>query len=196
MELTGRQKEFVLFIKNFLGEYGYPPSVRDIAKGMGITSISSVKKMLDRLAEAGVIKKDSSKARGIELIYHGGIPLLGRIKAGTPVFSEENIEGYVDLAGKFNNTENLFCLKVEGDSMIDKGIFEGDTAVIKKQPDINEGETGAFRINDEVTLKTFARKEDCIFLIPANKRYQSIRVTAEDSFEVIGKLQFVVKDFS
>jgi len=196
MGLTDRQKEFFLFIKNFLDEYGYPPSVRDIAKGMGITSISSVKKMLDRLVEAGVIKKDSSKARGIELIYHRGVPLLGRIKAGVPVFSEENIEGYIDLAEKFKNTENLFCLKVEGDSMIDKGIFEGDTAVIKKQPDINEGETGAFRINDEVTLKTFARKEGCILLIPANKRYKSIRVTSTDSFEVIGKLKFVLKDFN
>lgn len=196
MGLTGRQKEFFLFIKDFLDEYGYPPSVRDIAKGMGVASISSVKKMLDRLVEAGVIKKDSSKARGIELIYHQGVPLLGRIKAGTPVFSEENIEGYVDLAEKFKNTENLFCLKVEGDSMIDKGIFEGDTAVIKKQPDISEGETGAFRINDEVTLKTFARKKGCVFLIPANKRYKSIRVTPADSFEVIGKLIFVIKDFN
>ena len=196
MGLTDRQKEFFLFIKNFLDEYGYPPSVRDIAKGMEITSISSVKKMLDRLVEAGVIKKDSSKARGIELIYHRGVPLLGRIKAGVPVFSEENIEGYIDLAEKFKNTENLFCLKVEGDSMIDKGIFEGDTAVIKKQPDINEGETGAFRINDEVTLKTFAGKEGCILLIPANKRYKSIRVTSTDSFEVIGKLKFVLKDFN
>ncbi|TYB32565.1 MAG: repressor LexA [Flexistipes sinusarabici] len=195
MGLTNRQKEFFLFIKNFLDEYGYPPSVRDIAKGMGVTSISSVKKMLDRLAEAGIIKKDSSKARGIELINRG-VPLLGRIKAGTPVFSEENIEGYVELAEKFKNTQNLFCLKVEGDSMIDKGIFEDDTAVIKKQPDINEGETGAFRINDEVTLKTFARKEGYILLIPANKRYQSIRVTSKDSFEVIGKLIFVLKDFN
>jgi len=195
MGLTNRQKEFFLFIKNFLDEYGYPPSVRDIAKGMGVTSISSVKKMLDRLAEAGIIKKDSSKARGIELINRG-VPLLGRIKAGTPVFSEENIEGYVELAEKFKNTQNLFCLKVEGDSMIDKGIFEDDTAVIKKQPDINEGETGAFRINDEVTLKTFARKEGCILLIPANKRYKSIRVTSTDSFEVIGKLKFVLKDFN
>lgn len=195
MGLTNRQKEFFLFIKNFLDEYGYPPSVRDIAKGMGVTSISSVKKMLDRLAEAGIIKKDSSKARGIELINRG-VPLLGRIKAGTPVFSEENIEGYVELAEKFKNTQNLFCLKVEGDSMIDKGIFEDDTAVIKKQPDINEGETGAFRINDEVTLKTFAGKEGYILLIPANKRYQSIRVTSKDSFEVIGKLIFVLKDFN
>ena len=110
MGLTNRQKEFFLFIKNFLDEYGYPPSVRDIAKGMGVTSISSVKKMLDRLAEAGIIKKDSSKARGIELINRG-VPLLGRIKAGTPVFSEENIEGYVELAEKFKNTQNLFCLK-------------------------------------------------------------------------------------
>jgi repressor LexA len=121
--------------------------------------------------------------------------LLGRIKAGVPVFSEENIEGYIDFFEKFKKTENLFCLKVEGDSMIDKGIFEGDIAVIKKQPDINEGETGAFRINDEVTLKTFARKDGCILLVPANKRYKSIRVTSVDSFEVIGKLKFVLKDF-
>jgi repressor LexA len=158
---------------------------------MGISSTASAKKMLDRLTDKGFIRRSSSTARGIELVRGNSVPVLGRIKAGMPVMSEENLEGFISL--KDINTKDRFFLKVEGESMKDKGILDGDFALLRPSPVIENGQTGAFRLNGEVTLKTFKRDGSGAFLLPANPDYPVIPVMEYDEFEVIGVLVMVLR---
>ncbi|UOD34310.1 repressor LexA [Deferribacteraceae bacterium V6Fe1] len=187
------RKEMVLqFVTEFLKNNGYPPSIRDICKGLHINSTSVVKNILDELKMEGKIKKADQLARGI--LLNREIPILGKIKAGTPVTSEENIEGYINL-DSLTNIQNSFFLKVDGDSMKNAGILDGDLALIKQQSVLNNNEIGAFRINGEVTLKRIKIDKDNIILKPENDNYKDIIIYDTDNFEVIGKLIYVLKDF-
>lgn len=191
--VKAERKEMVLqFVTEFLKSNGYPPSIRDICKGLHINSTSVVKNILDELKMEGKIKKADQLARGI--LLNREIPILGKIKAGTPVTSEENIEGYINL-DSLTNIQNSFFLKVDGDSMKNAGILDGDLALIKQQSVLNNNEIGAFRINGEVTLKRLKLGKDKIILRPENEIYKDIIVYDTDNFEVIGKLIYVLKDF-
>lgn len=189
--MTERQKMFVDFINGFIRDNGYSPSVREIARGMGLSSTASVKKMLDRLSDGGLLKRAGSIARGIEASARSAVPVVGRIKAGVPVTSEENIEGYINMERVLS--DGHFFLRVDGESMRDKAIMDGDYVLIKKTPEIENGQTGAFRLNGEITLKTFKRDADGVFLMPANKDFSPIPVTEYDDFQVIGILKMVVR---
>jgi repressor LexA len=187
------RKEIILqFVTEFFRENGYPPSIRDICKGLHINSTSVVKNILDELKMEGKIKKANQLARGI--LLNREIPILGKIKAGTPVTSEENIEGYINL-DSLTNIQNSFFLKVDGDSMKNAGILDGDLALIKQQSVLNNNEIGAFRINGEVTLKRIKIDKNKIILRPENENYEDIIINETDNFEVIGKLIYVLKDF-
>lgn len=190
--MTDRQKKFIDFIENFIRSNGYSPSVREIAKGLGLSSTASVKKMLDRLSESGLINRSGSIARGIE-VPAAGIPVLGRIKAGVPVTAEENIEGYMKLDRLTIRSGGHFFLRVDGDSMKDEAILDGDLVLIKPSPVISNGQIGAFRINGEVTLKTFRHNSEGVFLMPANDDFSPIPVGEYDQFEVIGTLKMVIR---
>lgn len=190
--MTDRQRKFIEFIENFIGAKGYSPSIREIARGMGLSSTASVKKMLDRLAEQGLLSRSGSIARGIELPSKG-IPVLGRIKAGVPVEAEENIEGYMKLDRLTIRSGGHFFLRVDGDSMKDEAILDGDMVLIKPSPVISNGQIGAFRINGEVTLKTFRQDAEGVFLMPANEDFEPIPVGQYDEFEVIGTLKMVIR---
>lgn len=194
--MTERQKMFVDFIEKFIRERGYSPSIREIAKGMGLSSTASVKNMLDRLTENGLLKRSSSIARGIEgravsAAQPVGIPVLGRIKAGVPVTSEENIEGYIHLGKKVS--DDHFFLRVDGDSMKDKAILHGDYVLLKQSSSIDNNKIGAFIINGEITLKTFSRTPYGAFLMPANQEFKPIKILEDDDFRVIGVLKMVVR---
>lgn len=189
--MTERQKMFINFIENFMRDKGYSPSVREIARGMGLSSTASVKKMLDRLQDGGFIKRAGSIARGIESSVSSALPVLGRIKAGVPVTSEENIEGYINVEKALH--DGHFFLRVDGESMKDKYIMDGDYVLIKQTSVIENNQIGAFRINGEVTLKTFAQTDDGVFLMPANKDFRPIPVDECDDFQVIGTLKMVVR---
>lgn len=187
------RKEIILqFVTEFFRENGYPPSIRDICKGLHINSTSVVKNILDELKMEGKIKKADQLARGI--LLNREIPILGKIKAGTPVISEENIEGYVNL-DTLTNIQNSFFLKIEGDSMKNINILDGDLALIRQQNILNNNEIGAFRINGEVTLKRIKIDKNKIILRPENENYEDIIINETDNFEVIGKLIYVLKDF-
>lgn len=193
-EKIEKRKELILeFIKNFTEINGYSPSIRDICKGVNLTSTSVVKKILDKLEKDGKIQKGEAIARGIKLKKE--IPILGKIKAGVPVMSEEHIEGYVNI-DKILNYENAFFLKVEGDSMINAGINDGDLALIKMQKQLENNEIGAFRINGEVTLKRLKIEDNTITLKAENFSYRDIVVTEKDDFEVIGKLVYLLRDYN
>lgn len=194
--MTEKQKQFLEFIRNFRDEHGYSPSVREIASGLGLSSPSSVKKMLDRLQDKGLIMRDSGTARSTTVAdddNEGMIPVIGRIKAGLPVTSEENLEGFIPIREFLRNANGGFFLIVDGESMKDKGIMDGDYAFIRPQKHISNGQVGAFRINGEVTLKTFRRTEDEVHLEPANPDFPVIVVTEHDEFEIIGRFVMLMR---
>ena len=190
--MTDRQKKFLDFIEGFINDNGYSPSIREIAKGMGLSSTSSVKKMLDRLTDGGFLNRSNSIARGIDMPSKG-IPVLGRIKAGVPVEAEENIEGYMKLDRLTIRSGGGFFLKVDGDSMKDEAILDGDYVLIKPSPVITHGQIGAFRVNGEVTLKTFRQDSEGIFLMPANEDFDPILIGEYDDFAVIGIMKMVMR---
>lgn len=188
--MTRKQERLLNFIVKFHEDYGYSPSVREIAQGLGVSSPSAVKVMLDRLQEQGVLNKSSGVARSISLPENNsekGIPVIGHIAAGTPVMAEENIEGYIPVREFLKNSNGGFFLIVDGYSMKDKGILPGDYVFIQPCSEIGNGQIGAFRINGEVTLKTFRRIDGSVYLEPANSDFRPIQITVEDSFEVIGR---------
>ena len=209
-KITDKQERFLKFIEKFWADYGYAPSVREIAKGLGLASTSGVKSMMDRLSERGLLRRESGMARTISLSEkhppravsgweesrYGeecGVPVLGRICAGMPVQTEENIEGYITVSDFLETSSGGFFLIVEGYSMKDRGILPGDYAFIKPHKEISNGQIGAFRVNGEVTLKIFKRTEDSITLLPANEEFPPITVTPEDEFEVIGRFVMLLR---
>ncbi|ADR18602.1 transcriptional repressor LexA [Calditerrivibrio nitroreducens] len=197
MDLTDRQKECINFISRFIKDYGYPPTIQEICNNLGIRSKNAGFKLLNALESKGFIRRNRSISRGIELLkINNGIPILGRITAGIPIDAEENIEGYIPLEDILGDISGYFGLRVIGDSMVEKGILDGDIAIIKKQPDILNNQVGAFMINGEFTLKTFKMMDDGrIYLKPENNKYKPIYITENDTFEVVGLLKMVVRLF-
>ncbi|MDT3693441.1 MAG: transcriptional repressor LexA [Mucispirillum sp.] len=195
--MTDKQERLLNFILDFHKEHGYSPSIREMAQGMGVSSPSTIKAMLDRLEAKGMLTKSSGRARSLTAVMQEeedkGIPVIGRIVAGTPVMAEENIEGYIPVKEFLRNSNGGFFLIVDGYSMQDKGILPGDYVFIQPCKEISNGQIGAFRLNGEVTLKTFKRSEAGIFLLPANEDFEPIPVTEDDTFEVIGRYVMLLR---
>lgn len=201
---TEKQQRFLDFIDNFCRENGYSPSVREIAKGLNLSSTSGVQNMIERLASKGLLNKEAGAARTVSVqrenrqLYNRheeqGIPVIGRIRAGLPVAAEENVEGYIMFQDFLRTSSGGFFLIVEGESMKDKGINHGDYAFIRPQKEISNGQIGAFRVNGEVTLKTFCRTaEGVIELVAANNEFRPLVISEEDSFEVIGRFVMLLR---
>ncbi len=194
--MTSKQERLLQFILDFHKDNGYSPSIREIAKGMGVSSPSTVKAMLDRLEAQGVLNRSSGVARSLAPISQEedqGIPVIGRIVAGTPVMAEENVEGYIPIKEFLKNSNGGFFLIVDGYSMKDKGILPGDYVFIQPSKEIGNGQIGAFRINGEVTLKTFKKTDEGVFLLPANDEFKPIQILEDDSFEVIGRYVMLLR---
>lgn len=194
LDLTKRQQEIFDFIKKYSGKHGYPPTVRDIGKAVGLASSSTVHAHLANLEKAGLLRRDPSKPRAIELLDRalegvkdtvesgmrsvvggGRIPVLGSVAAGAPVLAEENIEDYVDVPAVAGGEQAEFILKVKGDSMVDAGILEGDYVVVHRQDTANDGDIVVALVGEEATVKTFYRESDHVRLQPENPRLEPIR---------------------
>lgn len=193
--MTDKQEKLLNFISEYIKENGYSPSIREIGKNLGVKSPSAVKVMIDRLEKNGYLNRSTGVARSLTPVVNNnkGVPVLGHIVAGVPVTAEENIEGYIQLDGLVKHSDNLFFLIVDGYSMKDKGILPGDYVLIKPTNSINNGQIGVFRINGEVTLKTYSRNRDGVFLLPANDSFSPISVTEDDDFEVIGSYVMLIR---
>ena len=169
LDLTKRQQEIFDFIKRYRGEHGYPPTVRDIGKAIGLTSSSTVHAHLANLEKLGVLRRDPSKPRAIEVLVDKaksavspvGLPVVGQVAAGQPVLAEENIEEYI--------------LRVKGDSMKDVGILEGDHVIVRRQDTASDGEIVVSLVDDEATVKRFFRESDHVRLQPENQALNPIR---------------------
>jgi len=202
-EITDRQKQILDFILETVQRRGYPPSVREIGEAVGLSSPSTVHSHLSALVESGHLRRDASKPRAIEVMDAGDdgelrrapvrdVPLVGRIAAGSPILAEEDIEEIFPLPTELVGKEPVFMLRVQGDSMIDAGIFDGDLVVIRRQPDALNGELVAALIEgEEATVKRFKREGDRVLLIAENPAYEPIVLT--QGVEIIGKVVAVLR---
>ena len=187
--LTRKQKEVLTFIKKYIVENGYPPSVREICNGLDLSSPATVHTHLKQLEIKGAITKAVSKFRTIEVVGENEyapkdeeivkVPLLGKITAGSPIEAIENPDEFFTLpASLIPNRETIFTLKVEGKSMINAGIFDGDIVIVQKQKIARNGDiVVAMNDNNEVTLKTFYKEKDYIRLQPENDYMEPIILT-------------------
>lgn len=206
--LTERQRNILKFIQNFKESNGYPPTLREIGKNFEIASTFGVKRHIDALVKKGYLNVESNASRGISIIkeqesIHSPIslnnskeiPIVGRVAAGTPITSYENLEGTVVIDSSFlkRGHEDSFALKVKGDSMIDAGIFENDLLLIAPQQTANNSDIIVAMVDGEITVKTFMKKNNKINLIPANKNYIPIVIKSEQDFSIIGKVKGVLR---
>jgi len=210
-ELTDRQEEILIFIKEFLSQNGYPPTLRQIGKQFSISSTFGVKRHLDALEKKGYLNIESNASRGISIIRNDDdfpiptllrdeevelnrIPIIGRVAAGSPILAEENIEGSVLIDPSFmNKAKDCFALKVKGDSMVNAGIFEGDLVIVSPKRNALTDEIIVARIDDEVTVKKYFARGNEVRLIPENDKYSPIIITSENDFSIIGKVTGVVR---
>ena len=201
MDLTKRQKEIFDFIRRYASKYGYPPTVREIGKAVGLHSSSTVHAHLANLEKVGLLRRDPTKPRAIELLVDKakravrgpGLPLVGEIAAGEPVLAEENIEEYLDVPAMVGGEDGDYVLRVKGDSMKDDGILAGDYVVVRQADDARNGEVVVALIEDEATVKRFYREKDRVRLQPANKAYKPIRTK---DVSVIGRVVGVFRSVS
>ncbi|ABS33610.1 transcriptional repressor LexA [Clostridium botulinum] len=194
-----KQNEVYNFIKLQIKEKGYPPSVREICKAVGLSSTSSVHFHLKRLEKEGLIKRDSSKTRAIEIVDPTSkkevinVPIVGTITAGNPILAIENIEDVFPLPIDYvKNTKDLFMLKVSGESMIEAGILNGDLAIIEKTDSANNGDIVVALIDNEATLKRFFKESSYIRLQPENKSMKPIIL---ENCKVLGRLVGIYRKY-
>jgi repressor LexA len=182
LNLTKRQREIFDFVKTYVGEHGYPPTVRDIGQAIGLTSSSTVHAHLGNLEKLGLLRRDPTKPRAIEVLVDkakqvvapGGLPVVGQVAAGAPVLADENIEEYVPVPGIAGGDEGEFVLRVKGDSMKDAGILEGDHVIVRRQEAASNGDIVVALVDDEATVKRFFREKDHVRLQPENAALQPI----------------------
>jgi repressor LexA len=183
LDLTKRQKEIFDFIRRYASKHGYPPTVREIGKAVGLGSPSTVHAHLANLEKIGLLRRDPTKPRAIELLVErakravrgNGLPLVGEVAAGEPVLAEERIDEYIDLPAQVGGEEGDFILRVKGDSMKDAGILAGDYVVVRTGEDAADGEIVVALVEDDATVKRFFRENGTIRLQPENSAYKAIR---------------------
>jgi repressor LexA len=184
LKLTKRQQEIFDFIGRYSAKHGYPPTVRDIGKAIGLTSSSTVHAHLANLEKIGMIRRDPTKPRALELLVEGakkivspagGLPIVGRVAAGSPILAEENIEEYVEVPPIAGGDAGEYVLKISGDSMKDAGILDGDHVVVHPQDTARDGEIVVALMGEEATVKRYFREADHIRLQPENDAHEPIR---------------------
>jgi repressor LexA len=191
--LTKRQKEIFEYVKTYGRDHGYPPTVRDIGKAIGLTSSSTVHAHLANLEKLGLLKRDPTKPRAIEVLVDkakavvtpNGLPLVGQGAAGQPVLADENIEEYVPVPQIAGGDEGEFVLRVKGDSMKNAGIFEDDYVVVRPQNTATNGEIVVAMLDGEATVKRFFKEKSRVRLQPENDALEPIY--ARD-VEILGRV--------
>lgn len=200
-ELTDRQAKILEFIRDVTQARNYPPSVREIGEAVGLSSSSTVHNHLNQLERRGLIKRDPSKSRTVQLVgdtraaepaRYGDIvavPVIGSVAAGSPILAEQNIEDHIAISGALAQ-DGWYFLKVRGDSMVNAGILDGDLVLVRPQPSANNGEIVVAMVEGEATCKRLDRRQGTIRLLPENDRYEPI--VAPDA-EVLGLVKGVFR---
>ncbi len=199
LDLTKRQKEIFDFIRRYAEKTGYPPTVREIGKAVGLHSSSTVHAHLANLEKIGLLRRDPTKPRAIELLFDkakrtimpgGGLPLVGQVAAGEPILAEENIEEYIEIPDVIGGEDGDYVLRVRGESMKEAGIFEQDYVVVRPVDDAVDGEIVVAMIGEDATVKRYFRESDHIRLQPENATMEPIRTTEAT---VLGRVIGVVR---
>ena len=207
MDLTKRQQEIFDFIKRYSAKYGYPPTVRDIGKAVGLASSSTVHAHLANLEKIGLVRRDPTKPRALELLDRAaagvqagvqtflqpGLPLVGQVAAGQPIVAEENIEEYIQTPAFAGGESGEFLLRVRGDSMQDAGIIEGDLVVVRSQDHAQDGDIVVALVGEEATVKRFFQESDHVRLQPENTSMEPIR---SRDVRVLGKVVGLMRNIS
>ncbi|MCQ4085614.1 transcriptional repressor LexA [Saccharibacillus sp. JS10] len=205
-KISIRQQAILEFIRTEVKSKGYPPSVREIGEAVGLASSSTVHGHLDRLEKKGLIRRDPTKPRAIELLGLDEtessnlfastirrVPVVGKVTAGVPITATENIEDYFPLPQTMVGEDQVFMLSVIGDSMIEAGINSGDYVVVRQQQTANNGDiVVAMTEEDEATVKTFYKEKDHIRLQPENPTYEPLRLT---HVTILGKVVGLFRNF-
>ena len=204
-EPTPRQRKILEFIDQTIKENGFPPTVREIGKAVGLNSPATVHTHLSTLQDRGYIRRDPTKPRAIEVHWDAGsgaiidrrpvthVPVVGDVAAGTGVLAAENIEEVMPLPSDFTGEGDLFMLRVRGESMIELGILDGDYVVASKQPTANDGDVVVAGIpNDEATVKSFSTRNDQVVLTPANPTMSPMHFSANE-ITIYGKVVSVLR---
>lgn len=194
---TQNQQRILDFIKSEIETKGYPPSVREICAAVGLKSTSTVHAHLNTLEKQGLIRRDSTKPRALEVLdgshqWGRSVPLVGRVTAGQPILAIENIEDYLVMPQSMIHGDDVFCLRVQGESMIDAGIMDGDIVVLRQQDTADNGDIVVALMEDEATLKRIFYEDDRVRLQPENPTMQPIYA---DSVAVLGKLIALFRQF-
>jgi repressor LexA len=195
-ELTTTQEKVLNFLKNFLREKGFPPTLREIASHFGLKGPKAPQKTLAILERKGYLRRVPGGSRAIEILGvlspRGqilSVPIVGRVTAGEPILAIENIEGYINFDRGLVSSEDVFLLRVHGDSMIDAHIQDGDFALVRPQQSAENGEIVVALIEDEATIKRIFKKRDLIRLEPANPEMEPIVVKkGEKRVTIVGKV--------
>ncbi len=193
-DLSKRQELILEFIKQEIREKGYPPSVREIGDAVGLMSSSTVHGHLQTLEDKGYIRRDPTKPRAIEVLDSSSsygqkkmvhVPIVGRVTAGQPILAVENVEDTFPLPADFVRYESVFMLKVQGESMIEAGIFDGDYILVNQQNSARNGEIVVALIGEEATVKRFFKERNLIRLQPENSTMDPIYT--QDAY-ILGKV--------
>jgi len=207
--LSDKQRQILAFLHETITRVGYPPSMREICDAVGLTSVSSVSHQLTQLELRGFIRRDPNLNRAIEILVELGdgnpdavrvsdddivnVSLVGRIAAGVPITAEQNVEAVFPLPRQVVGKGNVFMLKVQGDSMIDAAICDGDYVVVREQQIAENGDIVAAMLNDEATVKVFKQRDGKTWLLPRNSAYEPID---GDYAKVLGKVVAVIRSVS
>lgn len=211
-ELTAKQREILDAVQSWIESHGRPPTLREMAVRMGVSSTNAIRDHLRVLESKGYLKREARLSRGLEVIRGGkadepvhaaevpshpdliAVPLIGRVAAGAPILAEENIEDTLYLDKFFVRDGDVFALQVKGNSMINAGIFDGDYVFVRQQPIANRGEIVVALIGEEATVKTFYPENGQIRLQPENDHMQPIVVRRGDpDFRIVGKVSAVLR---
>ena len=193
-KITEKQKQILEYIKSEIMSKGYPPSVRDICQAVSLKSTSSVHSHLETLEKNGYIRRDPTKPRTIEILDESfnfirremvNIPMIGTVAAGQPILAVEHIEGYFPVPAEYIPNQEVFMLKVKGDSMINAGILSGDYILVKQQSTAKNGEMVVALVDDSATVKTFYKEDGHIRLQPENDHMDPIIVPDTEILGVV-----------
>jgi repressor LexA len=191
------------YIKSEVAKRGLPPTIREIGNRFDISSTNGVRYFLSKLEAEGLIERQSHTARGIRILEKQpsstgrAVPVLGRVPAGEPSFSPENVEDTILVDDRMARGKDIFAVRVQGDSMIGAGINDGDIAVVRKNPYPENGDIVVALIEDEVTLKRFIRRGSTLILRPENDEYPDINLSEikHDQIRIIGNVLAVIRRF-
>ena len=200
-KISEKQREILEYIKQEILQRGYPPAVREICEAVNLKSTSSVHSHLETLEKNGFIRRDPTKPRAIEILDDDfnltrrevvNVPVVGQVAAGEPILAEQNIQDYFPIPVEYMPNAETFMLKVKGESMINAGIFSGDTVLVQRQSDARNGDMVVALVGDSATVKTFYKEDGHYRLQPENDTMDPIIV---DHCEVLGKVFGVFRFF-